>query len=242
RFLRFCNFGLWQASRKTPRFRAWGPAAQRAASSAYSEMSPFKSSRRETGDDKSGAKDPGRKDHRGIDKIQELKHFDTFYGQAPPGLIQEEKENPEDCIPDRPENKSAREFLSKAPTKGLWMPLGKEVKVMKCWRCKAYGHRTGDKECPMFLSGNSASEQFRFVHEDPMHEFLKESKDEKQERIRQLQALLEESTDSDSSTSSSSSNSQTETKKRRHKHTHSKHKSKKKQKRHHKSKKKQKKK
>ncbi|KAG0423531.1 hypothetical protein HPB47_000699, partial [Ixodes persulcatus] len=50
------------------------------------------------------------------------------------------------------------------------------------WRCKAYGHRTGDKECPMFLSGNSASEQFRFVHEDPMHEFLKESKeDEKQE-------------------------------------------------------------
>ncbi|CAN8000251.1 retinitis pigmentosa 9 protein homolog isoform X1 [Ixodes scapularis] len=206
-------------------------------------MSPFKSSRRETGVDKSRAKDSGRKDHRVVDKIQELKHFDTFYGQAPPGLIQEEKENPEDCIPDRPENKSAREFLSKAPTKGLWMPLGKEVKVMKCWRCKAYGHRTGDKECPMFLSGNSASEQFRFVHEDPMHEFLKESKeDEKQERIRQLQALLEESTDSDSSTSSSSSNSQTETKKRRHKHTHSKHKSKKKQKRHHKSKKKQKKK
>lgn len=167
----------------------------------------------------------------------------TFsYGQAPPGLIQEEKENPEDCIPDLPENKGAREFLSKAPTKGLWMPLGKQVKVMKCWRCKAYGHRTGDKECPLFLSGNSASEQFRFVHEDPMHEFLKESKaEEKEERIRQLQALLEEATDSDNSTSSSSSGDlQVDSKKRRHKHTHSKHKPKKKQKRHHKSKKRQK--
>ncbi|KAL1432467.1 hypothetical protein MTO96_013223 [Rhipicephalus appendiculatus] len=97
------------------------------------------------------------------DKIQALKHIDTFYNQAPPGLIQEEKENPEDCIPDLPENKHAREFLSKAPTKGLWMPLGKEVKVMKCWRCKAYGHRTGDRECPLFLSGNSTSEKFRFV-------------------------------------------------------------------------------
>ncbi|KAH8019937.1 hypothetical protein HPB51_023579 [Rhipicephalus microplus] len=54
------------------------------------------------------------------------------YNQAPPGLIQEAKENPEDCIPDLPENRRAREFLSKAPTKGLWMPLGKQVKVMKC--------------------------------------------------------------------------------------------------------------
>jgi hypothetical protein len=43
-----------------------------------------------------------------------------------------EEENPEDCIPDLPENEQAREFLSKAPKKGLWMPLGKEVKVMKC--------------------------------------------------------------------------------------------------------------
>lgn len=48
------------------------------------------------------------------------------------------------------------------------MPLGKEVKVMKCWRCKTYGHRTGDKECPMFLSGNKESEEFRYTHEDPM--------------------------------------------------------------------------
>lgn len=50
-------------------------------------------------------------------------------------------ERPEDCIPDLPENQAVREFLRKAPTKGLHMPLGKEVKVMQCWRCKAYGHR-----------------------------------------------------------------------------------------------------
>ncbi len=49
--------------------------------------------------------------------------------------------NPEDAIPDLPENQAAREFLKKAPKVGLHMPLGKEVKVMQCWRCKAYGHR-----------------------------------------------------------------------------------------------------
>lgn len=47
-------------------------------------------------------------------------------------FFQEEEELPEDCIPDLPENKDAREFLAHAPSKGLWMPLGKEVKVMKC--------------------------------------------------------------------------------------------------------------
>ena len=50
---------------------------------------------------------------------------------------------PEDAIPDLPENQAAREFLKSAPTHGLFMPLGKEVKVMQCWRCKAYGHRCG---------------------------------------------------------------------------------------------------
>lgn len=48
---------------------------------------------------------------------------------------------PEDTIPDLPENYEVREFLRTAPQKGLFMPLGKEVKVMQCWRCKAYGHR-----------------------------------------------------------------------------------------------------
>lgn len=47
-------------------------------------------------------------------------------------IIQEKEELPEDCIPDLPENQDARDFLAHAPSKGLWMPLGKEVKVMKC--------------------------------------------------------------------------------------------------------------
>ena len=50
--------------------------------------------------------------------------------------IQEKEELPEDCIPDLPENSDAREFLAHAPSKGLWMPLGKEVKVMKCMSLK----------------------------------------------------------------------------------------------------------
>lgn len=47
-------------------------------------------------------------------------------------LFQEDETKPEDCIPDVPGNEHAREFLAHAPTKGLWMPLGKEVKVMQC--------------------------------------------------------------------------------------------------------------
>ena len=66
----------------------------------------------------------------------------------------EELEAPEESIPDLPENAAARNFLKLAPSKGLWMHLGKEVKVMQCWRCKAYGHRTGDKECPLRKTGN----------------------------------------------------------------------------------------
>lgn len=54
---------------------------------------------------------------------------------------EEVEQRPEDTIPDLPENQAAREFLKNAPTQGLFMPLGKEVKVMQCWRCKAYGHR-----------------------------------------------------------------------------------------------------
>lgn len=46
------------------------------------------------------------------------------------------RQRPEDSIPDLPGNQAARDFLKKAPTKGLFMPLGKEVKVMQCWRCK----------------------------------------------------------------------------------------------------------
>lgn len=47
-------------------------------------------------------------------------------------LLQEHEDKPEDCIPAEPGNEAARSFLAHAPTKGLWMPLGKEVKVMQC--------------------------------------------------------------------------------------------------------------
>ncbi|XP_048850271.1 retinitis pigmentosa 9 protein [Brienomyrus brachyistius] len=138
-------------------------------------------------------------------EVQERKHVDTFYEKPPPGLIKEEEDKPEDCIPNEPGNEGARDFLAHAPTKGLWMPLGREVKVMQCWRCKNYGHRTGDKECPFFIKGNQKLEQFRVAHEDPMYDLIRENKrNEKETRIQQLRQLLEDTTsDSDSSSGSS---------------------------------------
>uniref|UniRef100_A0A3P9AIT4 RP9 pre-mRNA splicing factor n=1 Tax=Esox lucius TaxID=8010 RepID=A0A3P9AIT4_ESOLU len=103
-------------------------------------------------------------------EVQKLKHVETFYEKPPPGLIKEEVYKPEDCIPADPGNEDARDFLAHAPTKGLWMPLGKEVKVMQCWRCKRYGHRTGDRECPFFIKGNQKLEQFRVV--SVIHRFV----------------------------------------------------------------------
>ncbi|TSK31454.1 Retinitis pigmentosa 9 protein [Bagarius yarrelli] len=137
--------------------------------------------------------------------VQKLKHVETFYEKPPPGLIKEEEVKPEDCIPDAPGNEDARDFLAHAPTKGLWMPLGKEVKVMQCWRCKRFGHRTGDRECPFFIKGNQKIEQFRVAHEDPMYDIIRENKrNEKETRIEQLKQLLQDTTsDSDSSSSSS---------------------------------------
>ncbi|KAJ7991797.1 hypothetical protein DPEC_G00287600 [Dallia pectoralis] len=150
-------------------------------------------------------------------EVQQLKHVETFYEKPPPGLIKEEVYKPEDCIPADPGNEDARDFLAHAPTKGLWMPLGKEVKVMQCWRCKRYGHRTGDRECPFFIKGNQKLEQFRVAHEDPMYDLIRENKrNEKETRIQQLQQLLQDTTSSDSDSSSSSS-SAGDRKKRKHK-------------------------
>lgn len=122
--------------------------------------------------------------------------------------MQEHEDKPEDCIPAEPGNEAARSFLAHAPTRGLWMPLGREVKVMQCWRCKRYGHRTGDKECPFFIKGNQKLEQFRVAHEDPMYDLIRENKrNEKETRIQQLQQMLQDSTSSNSDSSSSSSSS-----------------------------------
>ncbi|XP_053323612.1 retinitis pigmentosa 9 protein [Spea bombifrons] len=149
-------------------------------------------------------------------EIQKIKHVEIFYEKPPPGLIKEEEMKPEDCIPDLPGNENARDFLAHAPTRGLWMPLGKEVKVMQCWRCKQYGHRTGDRECPFFIKGNQKIEQFRVAHEDPMYGLIKEKEhQEKQMRIQQLKKLLEDSTSDDSSDSSSSSRGKHKKKKKK---------------------------
>ncbi|EMP31551.1 Retinitis pigmentosa 9 protein [Chelonia mydas] len=149
----------------------------------------------------------------------------------------EDETKPEDCIPDVPGNEHAREFLAHAPTKGLWMPLGKEVKVMQCWRCKRYGHRTGDKECPFFIKGNQKLEQFRVAHEDPMYDVIRENKrHEKEMRIQQLKQLLEDSTsDEDESSGSSSSSECKEKHKKKKKKEKKKKEKKKKKKRKHKS-------
>ncbi|KAH9407309.1 Retinitis pigmentosa 9 protein [Tyrophagus putrescentiae] len=149
----------------------------------------------------SGGKSSNSNNSNSVDGqlLDALKHYDSFYEKPPPGLIKsgdEEEERPEDVIPDTPANSAARDFLAKAPTKGLWMPLGKEVKVMKCWRCKNYGHRTGDKECPLFLSGNKEAEEFRHLHEDPMYNYVRESEIRaKAEKVEMLKRMLESSKD-----------------------------------------------
>ncbi|KAG9475991.1 retinitis pigmentosa 9 protein [Eleutherodactylus coqui] len=165
-------------------------------------------------------------------EIQKIKHVEIFYEKPPPGLIKEDEPKPEDCIPDLPGNEHARDFLAHAPTKGLWMPLGKEVKVMQCWRCKQYGHRTGDRECPYFIKGNQKIEQFRVAHEDPMYGLIKEKEnEEKQMRIQQLKKLLEDSTSEERSDGSSSpSDSQKQRKKKKKKRDKKKKKKKKKHK------------
>ncbi|XP_021564858.1 retinitis pigmentosa 9 protein homolog [Carlito syrichta] len=160
------------------------------------------------------------------------------YEKPPPGLIKEDETKPEDCIPDVPGNEHAREFLAHAPTKGLWMPLGKEVKVMQCWRCKRYGHRTGDKECPFFIKGNQKLEQFRVAHEDPMYDIIRDNKRHEKDRgIQQLKQLLEDSTSDEDGSSSSSSDCKEKHKKRKKKEKHKKRKKekRKKKKRKHKS-------
>ncbi|XP_073786893.1 retinitis pigmentosa 9 protein isoform X2 [Danio rerio] len=171
-----------------------------------------------------------------IDLNFSSEHFSIHAGL----LLQEDTEKPEDCIPDDPGNEDARSFLAHAPTKGLWMPLGKEVKVMQCWRCKKYGHRTGDKECPFFIKGNQKLEQFRVAHEDPMYDIIRENKrNEKETRIQQLKQLLQDTTsDSDSTSSSSSSSSSSDHSRKKKKKK--KEKRKKEKKKHKKKKKKQK--
>jgi len=107
----------------------------------------------------------------------------------------EEEVRPEDAIPDLPENRDARNFLKNAPNKGLYMPVGKEVKVMQCFRCKAYGHRTNDRECPLSKQGNLILDSERQAREDPMSRFVAlkaKQRQEKYERVAMLKRLVDE--------------------------------------------------
>ncbi|XP_073921434.1 uncharacterized protein isoform X4 [Castor canadensis] len=109
---------------------------------------------------------------------------------------------------------------------------------LQSWRCKRYGHRTGDKECPFFIKGNQKLEQFRVAHEDPMYDIIRENKrHEKDVRIQQLKRLLEDSTSDEDGSSSSSSECREKHKKKKKKEKHKKRKKekKKKKKRKHKS-------
>eukprot|EP00696_Hemimastix_kukwesjijk_P013840 gnl/Hemi2/27669_TR9151_c0_g1_i2.p2 gnl/Hemi2/27669_TR9151_c0_g1~~gnl/Hemi2/27669_TR9151_c0_g1_i2.p2 ORF type:complete len:128 (-),score=34.72 gnl/Hemi2/27669_TR9151_c0_g1_i2:87-470(-) len=70
---------------------------------------------------------------------------------------------------------------------------------MQCWRCKAYGHRTGDRECPLQNAVGTDSDNLRKLIEDPMAMMQKAKQDRKEskklakeERTAQLRALLEQ--------------------------------------------------
>uniref|UniRef100_A0A9L0S9Y8 RP9 pre-mRNA splicing factor n=1 Tax=Equus caballus TaxID=9796 RepID=A0A9L0S9Y8_HORSE len=149
-------------------------------------------------------------------QLQQLKHLESFYEKPPPGLIKEDETKPEDCIPDVPGNEHAREFLAHAPTKGLWMPLGKEVKVMQL---------TGR------TTQNVSSGYPWVAHEDPMYDIIRENKrHEKDIRIQQLKQLLEDSTSDEDESSSSSSEGKEKNKKKKKKEKHKKKKKEKKRK------------
>ncbi|XP_049640959.1 retinitis pigmentosa 9 protein [Suncus etruscus] len=238
------------ASRRVPRERAaaamWAKAGRDADAEADADSDGDPASEpgragarrpREAEQEQQRRRERKRRRHD-AQQLQQLQHLESFYEKPPPGLIKEDETKPEDCIPDVPGNEHAREFLAHAPTKGLWMPLGKEVKVMQCWRCKRYGHRTGDKECPFFIKGNQKLEQFRVAHEDPMYDIIRENKrHEKDIRIQQLKQLLEDSTSDEDGSSTSSSECKEKHKKRKKKEKQKKKKreKKKKKKRKHKS-------
>lgn len=110
----------------------------------------------------------------------------------------EKRERPEDKIPDYPQNKAVREFLKRAPEKPGKVALGMEQVLNQCWRCKLYGHRTGSRECPYFMTGNLELEAERQLREDPMQQVakkavepeLEQGKVVKQKKLEQLQDLL----------------------------------------------------
>jgi hypothetical protein len=61
--------------------------------------------------------------------------------------------------------------------------------------CKAFGHRTGDRECPLAQAGNLVLDAERQAREDPMSSFVSKKvvkQSMKEARRRQLERLMTE--------------------------------------------------
>ncbi len=105
------------------------------------------------------------------------------------------RERPEDAVPDYPQNRLVREFLKRAPAKGGKVALGEGTVLNQCWRCKLYGHRTGDRSCPYFTVGNLEAEAERQIREDPLMAIapppLPPPGPQAQEKLQELNELLE---------------------------------------------------
>jgi retinitis pigmentosa 9 protein len=98
---------------------------------------------------------------------------------------------PEDAVPDYPQNHVVREFLRKAGNGQV--ALGEGVVLNQCWRCKLFGHRTGDRDCPYFNVGNLEAEAERQVREDPLMAIAPQrlnSSEKKDSKLQELQELL----------------------------------------------------
>lgn len=100
-----------------------------------------------------------KRDERGASRA------DTAYVYEPPPVAP--RQRPEDRVPNIPQNADVRDFLRRAGGPGA-IPLGKEMTLSQCWRCKLYGHATGSRECPYFATGNIELEAERRVREDPL--------------------------------------------------------------------------
>ncbi len=88
------------------------------------------------------------------------------FAYRPPPAGQK-RARPEDAVPDYPQNRAVREYLKKAGSKGGKVELGEGTVMNQCWRCKLFGHRTGDRSCPYFTVGNLEAEAERQIREDP---------------------------------------------------------------------------
>ncbi|KAL0225648.1 hypothetical protein P9112_012972 [Eukaryota sp. TZLM1-RC] len=98
----------------------------------------------------------------------------------------------DDKIPDRPENRALREFLTAAPPGAV--PLKPNtLEVAQCFKCKQFGHRANSRDCPLFKSGNIAHEQKLQHLEDPMAEWdVEPAKEESSEDLSKLKAFIEQ--------------------------------------------------